>query len=701
VSHQLFALFHRDWYESFERYQSGEELLRIVRAALPLTWRLCRQACWFSAFPPAYALPRQGWKIHISATPTNCEEILRQAATFCIEQGVAFKFSLDIFCLQISTSALWTREGSGKFITIYPLNESHFCQVMEGLYHILRRFEGPYILSDKRYKDAGVLFYRYGGIAGRRQLSVSGEQKLVLLSPQGELVPDQRTPYWNPPEWVHDPFTLASDDTANAEEPDCTLKGGRYCIQEALRLSVDGGVYLATDTHCMRQVIIKEARPAVHIDARGKSATDRLEEEYRLLLQLRETGITPVPIDLFWDWEHLFLVEEYIAGLELNQFVVRRLPLIKTDPERHVILDYAEKLTKIWSQLARAIAMLHEQGIIYGDLSLKNIIVCDDEQGTVRLVDLESAWQEKSGSAAHLGTPGFSNPALAKLSGKRQDIYAFGSVLLGTLFPINTLLTLDPTVAHTFLQAACRDLGLPPELSRLIEDCISEDAAVQPALRQAIEVIQQARLQMPEKITLSSPVERDVLLDVIDQTIKYIHASADYARTDRLFPADPAVFSTNPLSMAYGAAGVTYAIVRIEGTVPGRMRTWLLSQDFHQDHLPPGLYVGLAGIAWAFWEMDLPDVAIQILHRTWQHPLLWDAADVFSGAAGYGLACLRFALATNDTNWLEYAQQIGAWLLRTKKECQEGYYWPYQDGTIHSGYARGQVALDCISFILA
>jgi serine/threonine protein kinase len=690
LSHQVSALFHSEWYETIERYQPGDELLRIVRALLPPTWRLTRRASWFSVIPPACPLPKQGWKIHVSATPDNCEEILRQTAIFCITQEVAFKFSLDTFCVRLSTSTLWPREACGKFLTIYPLHEHHFCDLIEALYPILRHFSGPYILSDKRYKDAEVLSYRYGGITGISQLSVSGEQKQVLLSPQGELIPDQRTPYWDPPEWASDPFDLAPGDTTDTEEDNCTLKAGRYCIQEALEFSVDGGVYLAVDTHSTQPVIIKEARRSVHFDTRGKSATDRLEAEYRLLQQLQETGITPVPIDLFWDWEHLFLVEEYIAGIELNQFVVQFLPLIRYSPEPQVILDYGEKLKKIWCHLAQAIAVLHERGIIYGDFSLRNIIVSDSEQGTIRLIDLEAAWEEGSGSSARIATPGFSSPAQAKLTGKRQDMYAFGSILLGTLFPINALLTLEPAAAKTFLSAASRDLGLPPELPQLIEDCMSESEVVQPTPRQAIEVIQQARQHLPEVPPPLPPVEREELLEVIGQTLSYIHASADYSRVDRLFPSDPAIFSTNPLSIAYGAAGVTYALALIEGEVPVRMRTWLLSRSFHQDHLPPGLYVGLAGIAWALWEMGLPEMAVQTLQQASNHQLLWDAADLFSGAAGYGLACLRFALATHDSVWLKRARHVGEWLLHTKQgEQDEGYCWPDQDGTVRLGYARG------------
>src|SRR5437762_7721718 len=245
MSYQLHALFHRDWYETSERYQPGNELLQIVRSFLPVTWRLVRGGPWFSVSPAGQTLPKQGWKIHVSATLSNCEQILRQTAAFCVEREVAFKFFLDTYCVRLCSSSIWPREGSSKFITIYPQNEQHFCEIIEALYIKLQHSTGPYILSDKRFKDSEVIYYRYGGITGINKVSVFGEQRPMLLSPQDELVPDRRTPYWNPPVWVTDPFELPPSEANKAtgdEESVSTLKTGRYHIQDALKFSVRGGV---------------------------------------------------------------------------------------------------------------------------------------------------------------------------------------------------------------------------------------------------------------------------------------------------------------------------------------------------------------------------------------------------------------------------------------------------------------------------
>ena len=57
------------------------------------------------------------------------------------------------------------RGASGKFMAIYPSNEEHFTAIIQALDQATAGIAGPYILSDRRYRDNKVLFYRYGGFA--------------------------------------------------------------------------------------------------------------------------------------------------------------------------------------------------------------------------------------------------------------------------------------------------------------------------------------------------------------------------------------------------------------------------------------------------------------------------------------------------------------------------------------------------------
>ena len=236
------------------------------------------------------------------------------------------------------------------------------------------------------------------------------------------------------------------------------------------------------------------------------------------------------------------------------------------------------------------------------------------------------------------------------------------------------------------------ELGLPAQIRPLIEKCMSSDGGERPTAYQAAEQIRQLSPDIDGPATQKNwgVLTSEELLGVVRATAKYICISADLDREDRLFPADPAVFFENPLSVAHGAVGVAYALSRIQESVPKPIVGWILRHSVHPKDYPPGLYVGSAGIAWALWELGLEDVGLLTMRSASKHHLLWDDASIYYGASGYGLACLRFYLGTGDQEWLDRAAQIGEWLIRTKVEEDGRHcYWPDREGNIWLSYARG------------
>jgi serine/threonine protein kinase len=685
--HQYFSLFDQQWYEMQDRYRPGDELLQVVRSIVPTSCRMSRSNKWFHVQPEDAPITTQGWKIHISATPANCESILGIVTKICYEQNTAFKFTVDRRFVTLMLSKIWGREGSGKFITVYPHNDDHFREIIELFYTALKGFEASYILSDRRYKDSQTVYYRYGGISGFNILTLSGDRSFMLKAPDGTAVPDWRTPYWNPPSWVSDPF--GTEDDEDGEE--ATLKEGRYRIDNVLSFSVAGGVYLGTDLQNDSQVVIKEARPLTNIDEHGVDAAERLRREYRILQKLQGTGIGPEPLDFFQDWEHLFLVEEYIAGIDLGLIMTSSNPIIRIFPTTEAKEAHIALLRKAWGQVARNLQVMHAKGIVYGDLSIKNVIVTELGQGDARFIDFESAWEEGVDTCSRITTPGYASPTSTDHSGKADDIYGLGAIMLGSLFLINSLIALEPSTKPLFAEIFGTELGIPEAIQQLIEDCMNAHPLDRPQIQQVIEVLDTA----PKKrIRQSAPVEPIVSKKELEETVRgiagYIHASTDLSRSDRLFPSDPMLFFTNPLSMAYGASGVAYALSRLEGEVPSQVRFWILERPVTPDLYPPGLYVGAAGIAWALWEAGFQDAAVQTLRAVDRHPLLWESADLFYGASGYGQTCLRFYLATREQEWLDRAVEVGKWLVRKRTENELGYhYWPDAQGNTWIGYGRG------------
>lgn len=439
LTHLLFSIAHPEWYESLDYYHPNDDLLSTLRAHIPPTWWLRRTETWFHVTPPNVNLPKQGWKIHVSATPANCQDVLNSVVPVCVRMEAAFKLLLDRRLVRLSTSKGWGREASGKFITVYPTCDDHFKALIEALHQSTQGLAGPYILSDRRYKDSRVVHYRYGGIDGTKILSSHGGQSYMLTSPSGQLYPDLRVPYWSPPPWVADPFQTPEDE----DEP-VVLRDGRYRIESALATSATGGTYLATDFETGTTVVVKEARPHTGVDDNGIDAVGRLRKEHRLLSKLGDTGVAPKPLDLFVDWEHLFLVEEHLPGLDLAHFTIAYNPILSVHPKEEVLSEHVTTLMKIWHNLALNVAAVHDHNIVCGDLSLGNIMVGDLEFGAVRIVDWEAAWEIDVDLPTDISTPGFTSIGRKVSPGKEDDIYSLGAVMLGTLFPINFLLEVAP-----------------------------------------------------------------------------------------------------------------------------------------------------------------------------------------------------------------------------------------------------------------
>jgi lantibiotic modifying enzyme len=155
-----------------------------------------------------------------------------------------------------------------------------------------------------------------------------------------------------------------------------------------------------------------------------------------------------------------------------------------------------------------------------------------------------------------------------------------------------------------------------------------------------------------------------------------------------LFPLDPKIFATNPLSLAYGACGVAYAMQKIKGEAPREICDWILKQEVTIEKYPPGLYVGMAGVAWALLTLGYRDEAEQMMAKSNEHPLLSESADIYYGLAGWGMAQLKFHLECGSPVYLEKAIYAGQELVRTRTETDQGCRWGARN-ELKFGFAHG------------
>ncbi len=674
------------YYEPIGRYRADRsDFAEIVERILPPGWSLKRRNLWYDCDPPSLSLPPQGWKIHLSATVGNSAPVLATAARRLCELAVPFKFVADKTLLFLVNGKRWNRGGAGKFITIYPAHEAQCGDLLELLSRELTGYCGPYILSDRRYRESSLVHYRYGGFKPLKRLAVDGRSTYVVAAPDGTPVDDDRTPFFNPLAGIVDPFAAP-----DASEPGDarTLKNGRYRIESALAFSNSGGVYLARDSTTGAKVVIKEARPFTNVSPRGTDAVWLLKKEHRILGQLAGTGVAPRPLDFFRDWEHFYLVEEHVEGKILRSYHAEISLSLRTRPSREQAEEFLGRYRRLFTAIARALAVLHERHLVFSDLSHYNVIVLDGG-AEVRLIDFEGAHEQGVDLPTLLFTPGFASARTLEEGSvtPEDDLFSLGSLMLAGLIPINSTLMLESEVYPRFLAAMERDLGLPAPLSRCIRGLLSPERERRPELPRVLEALACAEPVAPPLLAHPEPVAEDAER-MLQRMVSYLLAAASYEREDRLFPADPAVFATNPLSVAHGACGVALALHRITGGVPAPIIDWMLARPVDPAAYPPGLYTGLAGIAWSLLELGLAERAAQILAMTDGHALLERSPDLFHGISGWGLAQLRFFLATGDEAYLARAAGAGRFLLDSRRE-EDGACWWESAGVVSCGLGHG------------
>jgi serine/threonine protein kinase len=689
----LEAMVDPEFYDSIDRFQPQEdEFLALVKQIVPSDMTFARvNGVWFGCMAPEERRklpPIQGWKIHVSASTSCAKDVLRAVVPVLISNNTEFKFSLDLSVLSLMNSKRWARQGAGKFITIYPLDEEQFVSLIEQLYQATRQFEGPYILSDKRYKDSKVVFYRYGGMSPFKVLNIKGEKVPMLLSPSGERVPDKRFPYFHVPDWAKDPFEAdRPDDSQGPQKPsEIHLKEGRYLVKTSMSYTNSGGVYIAEDTQTGQQVVIKEARPLVDSI---EDTVSLLKKEYRLLSKIAHLKIAPQPIDFFQDWEHFFMVQEYIKGGGIHNYIVRNNITLRFNPTIEDAREFYKNFKTIMLQLAEIVKALHQCGIVFSDMSPGNLIL-DPDTLELRIIDFEGACEVGVDKPGQLFTPGFAaDQFFGRNPTAESDYFSIGAIIHYFLSPVNQLFAVNPKARYTFMENVTRDIGFPKSVCDLATALIDKSPEKRPTPSKVIEVLTKDEEVITPNFATDGKDADSTYQSYVDRITEYILGVATYDRRDRLFPSDGSIFRTNPLSLAYGACGVAYALNKIEHKVPEEVINWILSCNKHVTLIPPGLYVGLAGIAWSMLELGLHEESRKVLASTYDHPLLYDSWDLYYGVAGWGMANLRFFMEFQDELYLQKAEEAANYLIENLAEDARGCYWS-ADGKIPLGYAHGQ-----------
>jgi hypothetical protein len=472
------------------------EYVTSLRALLPPGWSLLRESMWVFASPPqseptpASRKVTQGFKIHVSATPDDAIRAMEAIVPQLGRAGVNFKIVGDPALHYLLQSKRYPRGAAGKFMTIYPPDDSTFDCLLAELERGTRDLDlkGPRILSDRQYGSSEVLFYRYGGFWPPRRVTLDGTHETFLVSPSGQYVPDRRLPYYHLPPWVSDPFrcnTSFLDRRVGNDRGSGVVLDGRFRIDEALSFSTVGGIYAGVDVTTSEPVVIKEARPYTNCWRAGKLVCDAvslLAHEFMILEALKGLDFIPAGIALFEAGGHHFLVQQRVDARRIRTYWARDEVIVSPYVRNEArVRSWAAKFKATADTLIDMVARVHKRGVLIGDLSADNVLK-NAETGRMWMIDFESAAvgtdsQEQKVFAAMWATPGFKNPAreLREQLLPEDDFYAAGMVLTGALMAVSYF-SLNPDALTRFLENFVR-LGIPTEVGEVIRALVAGDAA--------------------------------------------------------------------------------------------------------------------------------------------------------------------------------------------------------------------------------
>jgi serine/threonine protein kinase len=598
---------------------------------LPDGWQRGKHDDWLICSPVDDDLPLQGWKIHVSVCLSNAERVLATVWDYCVPRGIGFKFLRGPQMLLMRNAKYAGRGGSGKFITIYPHDETELARVCRELDELLDGEPGPYILSDLRY-GSGPLYLRYGGFAARYCLSDEGQVVPAIATPDGTLVPDRRDPVFHLPEWVELPDFLAVHLAARGAVKTTDVP---YEIDRVLHFSNGGGLYVGRDTRTDETVVLKEARPHAGLDATGADAITRLRRERDTLRALADVAQVVRVHDTFALGDHEFLVLDHIDGQPLNRVLVQRYPLIDADATEADRARYTAWALDIHAQVERVVREIHARGFVYHDLHLFNVMVSPDDRAT--LLDFEVARP-----ITDPGRPALRNQAFAAprdRTGFAVDDYALACLRLALFLPVTSMLRLAPEKVDHLATIIGEQFPVPA-----------------PYLAEAVRVIRGEPASPPADPV---PLSTADWPDVRRRLTMGILATATPHREDRLFPGDIEQFRSGGLNLGYGAAGVLWALSASgSGRYPEQER-WLIDRVRRPESGSRlGFYDGLHGVAYALRQLGHDDEADDLLRICLDQPWRELGTDLGSGLAGVGLNLAYFADVTEDDRLHEAAWQV-------------------------------------------
>ncbi len=256
----------------------------------------------------------------------------------------------------------------------------------------------------------------------------------------------------------------------SGDAPPMPARWGDLELLERVGEGASADVYRARDTRLQREVALKLLRRP---PSRGETGNEAVLREGRLLAKVRHANVATVyGVD-----EHdgrVGVSMEYVRGKTLSRLIAEQGP------------QSAREASGIGIDLCRALAAVHEKGVVHRDLKAQNVM--REEGGRTLLVDFgigRDLEAEDDGAPSLSGTPLYLAPEIfdRRPATAQSDLYSLGVLLFYLVtgkFPVMGGSLAELRAAHQEGRAALlRDLrpDLPAWFVQTVERALERDPA--------------------------------------------------------------------------------------------------------------------------------------------------------------------------------------------------------------------------------
>lgn len=608
----------------------------------------------------SHELPSCGWKVHVSATLEEAQEVLSKVSEIAYQHRCSFKFlsgRREFYILHSKTSS---RLQSGKFIALYPLSEVAARDLMETLSEELKGFTGLDILTDRAFRDSPNVYYRWGAFGDTGRLNAQGESEELLEDGFGNLVPDVRLPQFVLPEGIVDPFSTNASSPRGDPPPEY-IEFDDYRITSVLRYTNAGGRYKALCKKTKVDLVLKEARPNTGFSGKD-TAQVRLKREAEILTEINNKlpNLAPQFERYFTVAGHEYLALEFVSGTPLSDWIALESPFYSDAlMNKTEVSQYLDKASEIYHKISLDLKSLHAAGYTFGDLSASNIIIADD--GEARLIDFE-ACDFGDFKDNVLGTPDFCLLSQNKIISRiEKDRYALSCLGLSLILRLSSLAEISDNVL------CCLETEISEYVDELPDwwvECTSYAREFSGRYSQyKVKGFTQPSLCNLEHVEY---LKKQLALGII--------GTSKFKGSAGVYPLSSDTPSVNQLSFSMGDSGILWSLnqsnVRISEILIERYAK-AVDQCIERASTPPTYAFGLCGMVDACHVLGLHDQRIRLLDLVEERWRTVSDPGLANGLSGVALTLKRHGRAGTGeevlTAALNQAQEF--------KWAKNGLFW--------------------------